>query len=176
MPQGASAEIRQKLFLGSRLHVNGATPGGVPRRPLLGRCTLLRVNENRMQNLRLCRGYLLTPDHFAQTWNRAFFQKRSVINNELRSFLRIRGRERSRGANYPILLVKARRFDLNWRVKRGAMRHLPDSAVRQLHLNLVVSYTDNCSFGSDTGRHLDFYFGSLSHGSGRASRDGRNLF
>ena len=70
-----------------------------------------------------------------------------------------------RGADYPILLVETRRFDLDRRIKRGAMCHLPDSAVGQLHLNLVVSYTDNCSFGSDTGRHLDIYFGSLLSGN-----------
>jgi hypothetical protein len=88
----------------------------------------------------------------------------------------MRGGERSRGADYPILLVEARRFDLNWRVKRGPMCHFPDRTVGQLYLNLVVSYADNCSFSSDTWRHLDFYFGSRSNGTGRASRDRRNLF
>ena len=70
----------------------------------------------------------------------------------------MRGGERSRGADYPILLVEARRFDLNWRVKRGPMCHFPDGTVGQLYLNLVVSYADNCSFSSDTWRHLDFLF------------------
>jgi hypothetical protein len=89
---------------------------------------------------------------------------------------RIRGCERSRRADYPILLVEARRFDPNWSVILGEVCHLPDSAVGQLHLNFVVSYTDNCNFGSDTGRHLDFYFGSRLDWTGRASRDRRSLY
>ena len=43
-------------------------------------------------------------------------------------------------------------------------------------LNLVVSYTNDCSLGSDTGRHLDFYFGSRSDWAGQAAGDRRMLF
>ena len=84
-------------------------------------------------------------------------------------------RERSRRANDPVLVIEPRRFEVNRRVVRGAMRHLPDSAVGHFQFNFVVGYADDRSFGLYAGRHFDGELGPHLDWTGHASRDRRDF-
>ena len=64
---------------------------------------------------------------------------------------------------------------MNRWVKRGEMRHTPDSAVGHLHFNFIVSNTENCCFCLDAARHLNRYFGTGLDLARRVSRIRRNM-